>query len=227
MSIAGFDPSLTNFGWVILDENKVGKESLLDSGTFRTSSKDGVMVQRIITQREKTQRLLEDWDIKFVSMEAPYFGDWSTEVLFALNQFIHEVFLNLGIFVLYIQPDSLRKISIPSMNPKDVTKHHMTHFAKSELRLHGKRFSEHQSDAYCAGRIGCKFYNWFILKKFPDSTLTDEERHLFCYKHTYVRGVKKGLTEYKGTIYRENDQFFDYSKRNKKTRDIEREVWSG
>jgi len=216
MPIAGFDPSLTHFGWVILDENKEGRESLLDYGVFKTDPRDGLLIQRIIRQRERVRKLLIEKKVSFVSMEAPYFSDFNTELLFALNQHVHEVFLDLGIYVIYTQPVSLKKISVPNMNPQEVTKNHMIHQAKTELGMQGQRLSEHVADAYFAGKVGRRYFQWNFLKRLSDMDLGENERDLFCGKHTFVKGVKTGLTEYKGIVYRENDQFFDYSKQNQK-----------
>jgi hypothetical protein len=137
---------------------------------------------------------------------------------------MHEVFLNVGVFVLYIQPLSLKKQALPDMNPQEATKHHMTHQAKKELGLMGRRFSEHVSDAYFAAKVGCRFYRWFKLGQLKDADLSDTEQHLFCGKHTFTRGIKKGITEYTGIIYRENDQFFDYTKHSRKTSTIVEEL---
>jgi Holliday junction resolvasome RuvABC endonuclease subunit len=227
MPIIGLDPSLTHFGWVVLDEKKTGKESLIDFGTFKTTPKDGLMVQRLTMQQERLRFLLEKTGVTFVAMEAPYWEDFNTEILFALNQFIHQVFLDMNIVVVYFQPMALKKVAVPDTNPQKVTKHHVTHAAKTELDKHGKRFSEHVSDAYFAAKIGCRFYRWYILKEFKDDALSEYERHVFCGKHTFTRGKKKGLTEYTGLIYRANDQFFDYSIQRRKTADIKKEIRCG
>jgi Holliday junction resolvasome RuvABC endonuclease subunit len=224
MPIAGFDPSLTHFGWVILDVDKDDQESLIDSGVFKTDPRDGLLVQRIIRQRERVRKLLIEKRVSFVAMEAPYFCDFNTELLFALNQHIHEVFLDLGVYVIYIQPVTLKKLSVPYVNPQDVSKNHMIHQAKIELGLQGKRLSEHIADAYFAGKVGRRFYQWNFLKKMRDEDLGEDEKDLFCGKHTFTKGEKKGLTHYKGIIYRENDQFFDYSKQQKRTSHITEEV---
>lgn len=227
MRIAGFDPSLTHFGWVLLDIHKSGRDSLCDYGTFRTKPEDGLLIHRLIYLREILRKFLIDNQISFVSMEAPYWFDYNTELLFALNQFIHDVYLDLGIFALCIPPTRLKKYAIPDMVPNDVTKHHITHQAKDELDMHGKRFSEHVSDAYFAGKIGVRFYRWHVLKEVKDEDLGEYEKELFCGTHTYKRGVKKGITEYNGIIYKPNDQYFDYSNQKKKTRDIIKEIENG
>ena len=209
--IAGFDPSITHYGYVLMDETKdPGKDALISYDTFKTTPRDGRLVERLILQREKIRSMLSEKNIRFVAMEAPYWMDHNTELLYALNQFIHEVFLNLKVFVVYFPPMALKKLALPDMNPHDVVKHHMVHQAKTELDLHGHRFSEHLSDAYFAGKAGIRFHQWHIQKVLTDNDLTDYERHVFCGKKTYKRGTKKGLTEYTGIIHKENDQFFDY-----------------
>ena len=222
--IAGFDPSMTHFGWVLINEIKEGKDALLDYGIFKTEPSDGLIVQRLITQRERVSKLIQDNGIKFVAMEAPIWEDFSTEILWALNQFLHEIFLNLGIFIIYVQPMCLKKFACPDINPQEATKHHIVHQAKTELDKHGRRFAEHIADAYFIGKIGAYFYRWFFLKKLKDKDLPDYLQELFCGKHTFTRGVKKGTTEYRGIIYKENDQFFDYSKHKRKTLNIKNEV---
>ena len=225
MPIIGLDPSLTHFGWVIMDENKSGKDIMSDFGTFVTNTDDGLRVQRLIMQRERIKNLLQERNIRFISMEAPYWGDFSTEILFALNQFIHEVFLNLQCFVMYTQPTALKKYALPKMKSDEVTKHHMVHQAKTELDRHGKRLSEHVADAYFAAKLGLRFYQWYTLKSIKDENLSEWELNYFCDKHTFTRGEKKGLTEYNGLIYRENDQFFDYRKQTRNTKIIQEEIW--
>jgi Holliday junction resolvasome RuvABC endonuclease subunit len=200
-----------------MDENKSGKDALMDFGTFATDTGNGLRIQRLITQREQVRKVLEEKSIRFVSMEAPYLRDFNTELLFALNQFIHEVFLNLQCFVIYFQPTALKKYALPNMKSDEVTKHHMVHQAKTELDKQGKRFSEHVSDAYFAAKIGLRFFQWYIFKTLQDKDLSEWELDYFCGKHTYVRGEKKGITEYYGLIYRENEQFFDYRKHAKNT----------
>ena len=225
--IAGFDPSLTHLGWVIIDETKTGKEAVTEAGVFKTAPKDGLLVQRLIAQREKVRLLLSSRGIKFVAIEAPLFMDFSTELLFALHQHLHEAFLDLQVFVLYISNSAVKKYAYPNLNLDEITKNHMTHLAKKELGRMGKRFSEHAADAYFVGKIGLKFHQWFIQHKFMDKDLSEYEQHLFCGKHMFVKGLKKGMTEYTGLIYRENDQFFDYTKHGRNTKIITEETKNG
>jgi len=102
------------------------------------------------------------------------------------------------------------------------------HQAKTELDKHGeKKFSEHIADAYFAGKVGRIFYNWHIAKRFTDEDLPEYLREIFSGKHIFVKGAKKGLTEYTGIIYKENELFFDYTKQKRKTQTIINEVADG
>jgi Holliday junction resolvasome RuvABC endonuclease subunit len=225
--IAGFDPSLTHFGWVCFDENKSGPESVLQGGVFKTDPSDGLLVQRLLMQQERVSLFLSSRNIKFVSMEAPVWGDYNSEMLFALNQFLHMVFMDLGIYVIQFPPTTLKKYAYPDMDPDNVTKHYMTDKAKKELGRQGRRFSEHVADAYFAGKLGLKFYKWLFMHEFSDSDLSEHERDLFCGKHTFTRGLKKGTTEYNGTIYKENEKFWDYTKTLKTSETIKKDVQNG
>ena len=99
--------------------------------------------------------------------------------------------------------------------------------AKRDLGLMGKRLSEHIADAYFIGKLGLRFYAWHIQHKIKDGDLTDRERDLFCGKHTFVKGAKKGVTEYTGIIYRENECFYDYKKQARTSKIITKEVTDG
>lgn len=225
--IAGFDPSLTHFGWVCFDEKIPGLEAATQGGVFKTDPTDGLLVQRLLMQQERVSFFLSSRGIKFVSMEAPVWGDYNSEMLFALNQFLHQIFMDQGIYVIQFPPSTLKKYAYPKMDPKDVTKHYMTDMAKKELSRQGKRFSEHVADAYFAGKIGLRFYKWLFMHELSDTDLSEHERDLFCGKHTFTRGLKKGTTEYNGIIYKQNEKFWDYTKALKTSETIKKEVQDG
>jgi len=222
--IASFDPSLTHFGWVLFDDTKTGRDSVLEGGVFKTEPSDGLIVQRLIMQQERIRIFLSSRGIKFASMEAPVWGDYNSEMLFALNQYVHQVFLDLKMYVIQFPPSTLKKYTYPDMDPKNVTKHHMTHMAKKDLGRMGRRFSEHVADAYFAGKLGLRFYRWLFKKELTDDDLSNHERDLFCGKHTFVKGAKKGVTEYNGIIYKENEKFFDYRNKERGTQTIIKEI---
>lgn len=210
MYILGLDPSLKKTGYVVLDLDK--KDNIVEEkGLLKTSTKDGLLILRLIKQTKQIERIIDKYNISFIGMEAPFFGAGSTEILFALNQFLHRLFLEKGIFVVCFPPLMLKKLVFPEHSVIEISKSYMIDKAKTVLNLHGKRLAEDVADAYWAGVFGKKFYLW-KNNIITDEQLSPYELEIFKGKHTYSRGKQKGFTEYNGIIYRENELFFDFEK---------------
>lgn len=207
-NLLGLDPSLDKAGYVVLDSDK--PDSTVDRGLLKTSHLDGIYVQRLILQADRLTSLLKKYDISFVGMEAPFFGSGSTELLFALNQFLHRVFYEQGTFVVCFPPQMLKKLVWPELSVAVVHKPHMVHKAKEMLGLQGKRLSNDVADAFWAGYYGKRFYKFFIEKSLKEIDLGEYERQAFCGTHTFTRGKKAGVTDYDGIVYRENELYFDF-----------------
>ena len=215
-NILGLDPSLKKAGYVVLDVDKPDNE-VEDRGLLKTSTSDGILVQRLVKQVFQIEGKLKEYDISFIGMEAPFFGAGSTEILFALNQFIHKLFLDKGVYVVCFPPQMLKKLVFPKGNVSEIHKPHMIDRAKTILDLHGKTLAEDVADAYWAGIFGKRFYNWHIRKLIKDEDLNKYEAQCFSGSHVYTRGAKKGQTDYKGIIYRENELFFDFKEIKRRT----------
>ena len=226
--ILGLDPSLQKTGYVVLDTDAPESE-VVERGLLKTSPKEGITVQRLIIQSENVAAMISKYDIKFIGMEAPFFGAGSTEVLFALNQFLHRVFLETNAFVVCFPPQMLKKLVFPDISVAGVHKPHMIDKAKTALGLQGKRLAEDVADAYWAGTFGKRYYQWHISKSLSTDDLGEYEKHTFCGKHTYTRGPKKGITDLTGIVYRENELFFDFKsiKRRASERHAEKEKSKG
>lgn len=207
--ILGLDPSLKKAGYVILDVDKPDNE-VVEKGLLKTSTSDGILVQRLVKQVSQIDGKLKEYDISFVGMEAPFFGAGSTEILFALNQFIHKLYLDRGIYAVCFPPQMLKKLVFPKGNVSEIHKPHMIDRAKTMLDLHGKTLAEDVADAYWAGIFGKRYYNWHIRKILKDADIGEYELRSYKGSHTFTRGARKGTTEFKGIIYRENELFFDF-----------------
>lgn len=223
--ILGIDPSLRKLGFVVLDTTKP-MTHVVERGLLKT--KTGVLVQRLILQAHQVRKLIKKYDIKFIASEAPYFGGGESEVLYALHQFLHAVYLKESCFVLVIPPQQLKKLIFSDMSVNDVHKAQMTERAKDLLGLHGRgKISEDEADAYHVGTVGMRFYQWFIEKSIFDSDLKSYENKAFNGKHTFTRGAKAGTTEYSGFAFRENEMFFDYKRIKELTAIREKEEQDG
>lgn len=207
--ILGLDPSLQKTGYGILDLNSTENE-VVEKGMLKTSPLDGILVQRLMKQAAQIEEKIVKYHISFIGMEAPFFGAGSTEILFALNQFIHKVFYDHDVIVVCFPPQMLKKLVFPDISVSEVHKPHMIDKAKGVLGLHGRRLAEDVADAYWAGYYGRRFFQWFSKGMLRDEDLSEYEKQVFFGKHTFVRGVRKGVTEYTGIKFRENELFFDF-----------------
>ena len=116
--ILGLDPSLAKSGYVVLDTEAPDSE-VVEKGKLKTSTSDGILLQRLLKQQDQVREMIRRYDVKFISMEAPYYGGYTAEQLFALNQFLHKVFLDEESFVVSFPPQqfplrsfrSLRRLS--------------------------------------------------------------------------------------------------------------------
>jgi Holliday junction resolvasome RuvABC endonuclease subunit len=207
----GFDPSLKKSGYVVMDLDKP-VNVVEDKGLLRTEPTDGILLERLIKQTEQVRSKLKEYNIKFIGAEAPFYEAFSTEILFALNQFFHRMYMEEGIYIVYFPPQQLKKLVFPNDKVSEIKKPNMIDKAKTFLNLQGKKLPEDTADAYWAGYFGRRFKQWFIDKTLSDKDLGEYERDVFSGKHTFSRGMKKGTTEYSGIIYRENELFYDFEK---------------
>lgn len=209
--ILGLDPSIRKAGYCVVDTDAAAF-TFVEKGRLKTSVSDGILIQRLIKQRAQFRELFSRYSIDFVSMEAPYLGDNESEHLFALNQFLHEVFYERGTYVITFPPKQLKHLAVPEKPVDEVGKARMIARAKELYGLMGKGLTDDEADAMHAARLGYLFYNWHFEKKVTDEELDPLIYHAFKGKRIFQRGAKKGLEEYKGLIYRENELFFDFKK---------------
>lgn len=211
--IMGLDPSIRKAGYCILD-TEAPYSTFVQRGRLYTTDNDGILIQRLLKQKQQISDKMEEFSIDFVSMEAPFFGGGESEHLFALNQFIHEVFLRRGTFVICFPPQQMKALAMPNrkITAGEIGKNHMIFDAQGYYNLEGITLTDDEADALHAGRLGKFFYNWHFEKKLTDKDLEPKMLKAFKGKHTFTRGVKKGLSEYDGMIFRENELFFDFKK---------------
>jgi Holliday junction resolvasome RuvABC endonuclease subunit len=207
--ILGLDPSVKKSGYVVMDTTKPDTE-VVEKGLLKTSPLDGILVQRLVKQAGNISGLMAKYNIQFVGMEAPFFDSHNTEMLFALNQYIHKVFMDREAFVVCFPPSMLKKLAIPDHKSDEVGKPHMIDAAKRELNLYGKRLAEDVADAYWAGRFGKHYYQWHLEGSLDIKTLPEYEQWCFDGKKEISRGPRKGVTDYFGIVYRENQLFYDF-----------------
>jgi Holliday junction resolvasome RuvABC endonuclease subunit len=211
--IMGLDVSIKKTGYCILD-TEAPYSSFIERGRLYTYKEEGIMIQRLLQQQDQIKKKIEEFSIGFISMEAPYFGGGESEYLYALNQFLHQVFLEKEVFLICFPPQQLKSIALPDkkVTAESVGKAHMILAAQKYYDLEGKVITDDEADALNVGRIGKFFYNWRNALTIKDSDLEPKMLTAFAEKKTLKSGPRKGFTEYTGLIYRENDLFFDFKK---------------
>lgn len=215
----GLDASLKKSGYVVIPLEGPDTE-IEEKGLLKTSPIDGITILRLLKQQRQVKEILKKCDIRFVGMEAPFFMGNETEKLFALNQFLHALFLEMGLFVVAFPPSMLKKLTLPDLPATEVTKAHMIDAAKTTLSLHGSKLAEDVADGFWAGWFGRRFYRFFIEKSLKENALGSYEKKAFCGKHEFTRGAKKGSISYHGIIYRENDLFFDFEQIKRRSKRV-------
>jgi Holliday junction resolvasome RuvABC endonuclease subunit len=205
--VLGIDPSLTNLGYVVLEDGKV-----LEKGRFQTGTEDGLNLQRYAIQAARLSDLITKYEINHLATEAPFFQSFNTEVLFALQSILHLTYWHLGLRVVIIAPFTVKSFACPDMSPTKVMKRDMVNAARKQLGMRDtQRFANDEADALFIGLIGYRWWS-FYEGYLKESDLNSQEKELFLKQHTYSRGKKKGIVEKKGLMFRENELFFLYDK---------------
>ncbi len=206
MRILGLDPSLTNLGYVVLEEKEI-----LEKGRLQTGTEHGLNIQRFLIQANSVGDLIRKYNIKYVAVEQPVFDAFSSELLFALQQFLHLIYWSYGLKVVGFDPRRVKSYALPGFKGK-IEKRDMVAAAKSILGMDPKkRLANDVADAFWIATLGIKWWSFYegIIK---ESDLTEQEHRIFLHQHTYTRGKKKGLTEKNGILFRENELYYVYDK---------------
>lgn len=209
--ILGLDPSIKKSGYCLLDTD-APFDAFMEKGRLKTSGCDGILVQRLLLQEQRIKDLIVKNNVAMVSMEAPYFGGKESEKLFALNQFLHRVFLELGTYVIVFPPQQLKKLAVPGKKVTDIAKPQMIAEAKKRYHLQGRILPDDEADAMHAAHLGKLFYKWHFEKSLGLGALHPFVQEAFAGKKTFTKGDKAGITEYYGLIYRELELFFDFKR---------------
>lgn len=208
MRVLGIDPSLTNLGYVVL-EGDCNNIKLLDKGRLQTTPEDGIPLQRYIKQALGIKEIVEKYNIKYVASEAPYFGDFNTEVLYGLHTTLHLTYWTLGLNVVILSPLTVKTYALPNFGER-IFKSDMIKAARQDLGMkENERLANDVADSYWISKLGLRWWLYYC-KLLPEDNLSKKEKDVFNFSHTYTRGKKKGQTEYKGIIYRKNELYFIY-----------------
>lgn len=210
MVTLGFDPSLTAFGWALVEwvENR---PKLLERGRFSTDASQ-VFVDRYVQQRERLRQLIQRTGCRRISCEYPVFKELYSEGMFGLFLYASEAFRteNCDVVVwspMQVKQHARRRLGRPLSWKMDKTD--MVEAARLDSGDRS-RWDHNEADAYWVARVGGRF--WALhAGDLATEDLDEVERQHFVSMRTITRGPRAGVVERKGVLYREDDRFFLWS----------------
>ena len=187
--ILGLDISLTSFGWFLQDSKKKNTY-----GSFKTKPEDGIILKRIMLQRDRFVNLINDFKVDHIGIEQPLKMNFNTEILFALHQFIFEVCYTRHIKVVYIPPASIKSYVTGNHIAE---KNEIMFKTKEALGLTKERMNDDESDAYWISILTDKFWQLYY-GEITEADLTEAEKYIFI----------KSKSKKPGIFHKQNDSFF-------------------
>ena len=195
MKIIGFDLSLTCAGWFLQDSDNTTN---LVYGSFKTKPTDGLIIERLIKQRERFVELIAKHNIDHIGIEQSLQHTFSTELLFALHQFILEICLKQNINIVYITPAQIKQYVTGNHLAQ---KNEIMFKTRQVLNLTTQKMNDDESDAYWVSVLAKKFWQLYY-KEISESDLTAAESNIFI----------KTKSKKAGVLYKPNDSYFIFKK---------------
>lgn len=215
MKVLGLDPSLTNYGWAILDTDyELGdKRRCVAKGLFKTTARQE-FITRYQSQRDSLKEVIQQYKPDTVGIEFPAFGMMFSEGMYGLFLFSCEALRDTYCDVVFWSPLQVKahaRLLIDRPKGWRMDKVDMVEAAKVDAGF--GRINHNEADAYHVARLSGRFWD-FYLGNLTDKDLNKVELKYFSNVHTYQRGKKAGKTVKTGMMFREDDRFFLWSKLN-------------
>ena len=212
MKVLGLDPSLTNFGWAIIDTEKASgqKDRCVAKGLFKTPAKME-FIDRYMLQRKRLIDLIETHKPDYVGIEFPVFNNLWSEGMYGLFLFCCEGLKQTNSDVVFWSPLQVKAHARELIDrPKGwvMDKQDMCEAAKLDAGF--SRINHNEADAYLVARLASRFWQLYA-KEINEQGLTKVEKKYFLKVHTFKKGRKAGRTVRSGVMYREDERFFLWS----------------
>lgn len=212
MIIAGFDPSLRQFGWAIYDTEASTRRGLcIARGRFKTLP-TSLFIDRYIYLREELRKLLQEYKPDRVGIEYPIFNDLYSEGMYGLFLYCCEALRTEKMDTVFFSPTQVKAHAREFLKRPQgwkMNKPDMVEAAKTQAGGKG-RWNHNEADAYWVASSAARFWLYYdgLLSR---EDLTPVEEKEFLNIHTYVRGKKAGKITRSGMLYREDERFFLWS----------------
>lgn len=214
MKVLGMDPSLRNFGWVVLEGDEV-----LARGRFQTDAKT-LFIDRYVHLRESVIALIAEYGIRFIGCEYPIFKDLYSEGMYGLFLYTAEAVKISQGDVVYFSPGQVKahaRLFLKRPSGWKMEKVDMVEAAKKSSP--SPKWDHNEADAYWVAKAAQRFWQ-FVLGEITADDLTRVERQQFADVRTPQRGKNAGKVIQKGILFREDERFFRWSDNGDQEEDI-------
>lgn len=211
MRILGFDPSLTNYGWAVINMTEQGEKRCEARGRFKTPA-SMLYINRYVSMRQDVRALIRDVKPDHMGIEFPVFDNLFSEGMYGLFLYTSEAIREERQDVVFWSPLQVKAHARESLGRPakwEMKKPDMVEAARVDAGNKGN-WNHNEADAYMVACLAGRFW------QLHDGLLTEEsltpvERKYFLDVKRYVRGKKAGKEEKKGVMYREDERFFMWS----------------
>jgi Holliday junction resolvasome RuvABC endonuclease subunit len=210
----GIDPSISGLGWCVHNSEAQGRDRVISKGRFSTSAKQ-IFVERYMFMRDSVGRVLDDFpDVQVVGVESPIFGETWSSGAYGLFLYVNEAIFSRRKDVVYFDPLTLKFLAKedPTLRKGKQFKADIVTLAKSDTQV--VRWNNDEADAYHIARFAARFYQ-LLEGEIEEDVLLPTEKQVFLKQKTITEGFRAGQTQGLGTLYKENDRFFRFSRLKK------------
>jgi Holliday junction resolvasome RuvABC endonuclease subunit len=213
--ILGLDPSLRNFGWVLMTDDG----EYMDKGMMGTDT-DMIFVDRYISLRDGLREVIQKCrldhpaEVLRVGIESPIFNDLYSEGMYGLFLYSNEALKLEKVDTVFLTPNQVKahaQVALGRPKGWKMQKADMVEAAKKATDGQGaKAWNHHQADAYWVGYTASRFWK-LVNEEIDISELSELEVKHFTSLEKYVQGKKAGRIKRMGITYKEDDRFFRWS----------------
>lgn len=209
MRVAGFDPSMTNFGWALYNTELAAPGRCVVHGRFQTSAKT-LFIDRYTELRSNVRDLIRQLEVKRLGVEYPVFKELYSEGMYGLFLFTCEALRLEKVDVVFFSPGQVKAHARAFLGRPDGWKMLKPDMVEATKVAEGKTLNHNEADAYWIARVASRFWQ-FYDGEIKGDDLTPLEAKQFLDVKKITKGKRVGETDVKGIFFREDERFFRWT----------------
>lgn len=206
MKVLGCDPSLGDFGWVVIDTEEDGEDHLVAHGRIRTDS-DDLYIKRYLKHKESLKEIVGEHEPDYAGIEKPPPNSSWSAGLFPIWMYASEVFFKNRLPFCIIGPPGLKAFARRVLNDSGkMHKQDMKEAAEKLMDGYEGKLNHNVADAYLEAHIAGRFKK-LLDGQLEEEDLTDWEQDKFTKT---VKTRKTGRIRKEGMAYKEGEKHYAY-----------------